>query len=212
MKALSNITTPDITVSDIIEIMNAEQPGSAIAISTGEKTYEIADIKQNGVSITEPVEIANNGSVTLNVEIRESAEGYKYYGIVNGKYYEIKLTGETITVENGKTYQEVQAGGTSGTPTLSAVVENQSGDTANVTITSNNDQKTITLADNGAGTGRIKSTYTLNSKRDQKTRSKTFPGIARAMAEQWGAVRIADCPGGWSKASEIFGQVTLFDY
>ena len=62
------------------------------------------------------------------------------------------------------------------------------------------------------GTGRIKSTYTLNSKRDQKTRSKTFPGIARAMAEQWGAVRIADCPGGWSKASEIFGQVTLFDY
>lgn len=35
-------------------------------------------------------------------------------------------------------------------------------------------------------TGRIKSTYTLKSNRDQRTRAKTFPGIARAMAEQWG--------------------------
>lgn len=36
------------------------------------------------------------------------------------------------------------------------------------------------------GTGRIKSTYTLSSHRDPRIRSKTFPGIARAMAEQWG--------------------------
>lgn len=36
------------------------------------------------------------------------------------------------------------------------------------------------------GTGRIRSGYTLASHRDQKTRSKTFPGIAAAMAEQWG--------------------------
>lgn len=36
------------------------------------------------------------------------------------------------------------------------------------------------------GTGRIKSTYVLPSHRDQKTRSKTFPGIAKAMADQWG--------------------------
>lgn len=36
------------------------------------------------------------------------------------------------------------------------------------------------------GTGRIKSTYTLPSHRDPRIRSKTFPGIARAMAEQWG--------------------------
>lgn len=28
--------------------------------------------------------------------------------------------------------------------------------------------------------------YELKSKRDQKTRAKTFPGIAKAMAEQWG--------------------------
>ena len=35
-------------------------------------------------------------------------------------------------------------------------------------------------------TGRIKSAYTLKSNRDQRTRAKTFPGIARAMAEQWG--------------------------
>ncbi len=35
-------------------------------------------------------------------------------------------------------------------------------------------------------TGRVKSSYVLNSKRDPKIRSKTFPGIARAMAEQWG--------------------------
>lgn len=36
------------------------------------------------------------------------------------------------------------------------------------------------------GTGRIKSTYTLPSHRDPRIRSKTFPGIAEAMAEQWG--------------------------
>ena len=36
------------------------------------------------------------------------------------------------------------------------------------------------------GTGRIKSGYVLASHRDQKTRSKTFTGIADAMAEQWG--------------------------
>lgn len=39
-----------------------------------------------------------------------------------------------------------------------------------------------------AGTGRIKSGYQLASHRDQKTRSKTFPGIAAAMAEQWGGL------------------------
>ena len=32
----------------------------------------------------------------------------------------------------------------------------------------------------------IKQRYVLNSIRDQKQRSKTFPGIAKAMAEQWG--------------------------
>lgn len=31
----------------------------------------------------------------------------------------------------------------------------------------------------------VKQRYTLKSNRDQKTRSKTFPGIARAMALQW---------------------------
>lgn len=36
------------------------------------------------------------------------------------------------------------------------------------------------------GTGRVKSDYVLKSNRDSKTRAKTFPGIARAMAEQWG--------------------------
>lgn len=39
-----------------------------------------------------------------------------------------------------------------------------------------------------AGTGRIKSGYVLKSNRDQKTRSKTFSGIAKAMAEQWGGL------------------------
>lgn len=38
----------------------------------------------------------------------------------------------------------------------------------------------------GLGTGRVKSGYVLKSNRDSKTRSKTFPGIAAAMAEQWG--------------------------
>lgn len=33
---------------------------------------------------------------------------------------------------------------------------------------------------------RVYSRYELKSNRDSKTRSKTFPGIARAMAEQWG--------------------------
>lgn len=36
------------------------------------------------------------------------------------------------------------------------------------------------------GTGRIKAGYKLKSTRDPKLRSKTFPGIAQAMAEQWG--------------------------
>lgn len=36
------------------------------------------------------------------------------------------------------------------------------------------------------GTGRIRSGYTLASHRDQKTRSKTFTGVADAMSEQWG--------------------------
>lgn len=40
-----------------------------------------------------------------------------------------------------------------------------------------------------SGTGRVKSSYTLASHRSQKMRSKTFPGIALAMAAQWG------CPG-----------------
>lgn len=31
----------------------------------------------------------------------------------------------------------------------------------------------------------IKQRYVLHSNRDQKRRAKTFPGIARAMAEQW---------------------------
>ena len=31
----------------------------------------------------------------------------------------------------------------------------------------------------------VKQRYALNSNRDPKRRSKTFPGIARAMAEQW---------------------------
>ena len=35
-------------------------------------------------------------------------------------------------------------------------------------------------------TGRVKSEYTLKSNRDSKTRAKTFPGIAKAMAEQYG--------------------------
>lgn len=37
-------------------------------------------------------------------------------------------------------------------------------------------------------TGRIKSGYTLASHRDAKSRAKTFPGVARAMAEQWGGL------------------------
>ena len=32
----------------------------------------------------------------------------------------------------------------------------------------------------------VYSRYKLRGKRDQKERSKTFPGIAKAMAEQWG--------------------------
>lgn len=34
--------------------------------------------------------------------------------------------------------------------------------------------------------------YTLKSNRSQKQRSKTFPGIAAAMADQWGDIKIGD--------------------
>ena len=34
----------------------------------------------------------------------------------------------------------------------------------------------------------VKQRYILSSNRDQKTRAKTFPGIAKAMAEQWGGI------------------------
>ena len=37
----------------------------------------------------------------------------------------------------------------------------------------------------GRRDAKVYSRYKLKRKRDQKTRSKTFPGIARAMAEQW---------------------------
>lgn len=37
-------------------------------------------------------------------------------------------------------------------------------------------------------TSRVKPHYILHGKRDSKTRSKSFPGIARAMAEQWGGL------------------------
>lgn len=37
-------------------------------------------------------------------------------------------------------------------------------------------------------TSKVKPHYILHSKRDSKTRSKSFPGIARAMAEQWGGL------------------------
>ena len=39
------------------------------------------------------------------------------------------------------------------------------------------------------GSGRVKNGYTLKSNRDQKIRSKTFHGIAQAMAEQWGETK-----------------------
>lgn len=38
--------------------------------------------------------------------------------------------------------------------------------------------------------------------RDPKTRAKTFPGIAKAMAEQWGA----------DKSTKQYEQITIFDY
>lgn len=37
-------------------------------------------------------------------------------------------------------------------------------------------------------TRKVQSRYTLASHRDSKTRAKTFPGIAAAMAEQWGGI------------------------
>ena len=40
----------------------------------------------------------------------------------------------------------------------------------------------------GRRDGTVYSRYELKSKRDSKTRSKTFPGIATAMAEQWGSL------------------------
>ena len=40
----------------------------------------------------------------------------------------------------------------------------------------------------GRRDGSVYSRYNLKSKRDAKTRAKTFPGIARAMAEQWGGI------------------------
>lgn len=44
--------------------------------------------------------------------------------------------------------------------------------------------------------GRIKSIYTLSSNRNSKTRAKTFPGIARAMAEQWAGDITGECDSG----------------
>ena len=41
----------------------------------------------------------------------------------------------------------------------------------------------------------VYSRYKLRSKRSQKERAKTFPGIARAMAEQWAGVCELDTPG-----------------
>lgn len=38
------------------------------------------------------------------------------------------------------------------------------------------------------GTRKVQSRYALASHRDSKTRAKTFPGIAAAMAEQWGGI------------------------
>ena len=40
----------------------------------------------------------------------------------------------------------------------------------------------------GRKDGAIYTRYKLTSKRDAKTRAKTFPGLARAMAEQWGGI------------------------
>lgn len=41
-----------------------------------------------------------------------------------------------------------------------------------------------------SSTSCIKSSYSLPSHRDSKVRSKTFPGIARAMAEQWSSATL----------------------
>lgn len=41
-----------------------------------------------------------------------------------------------------------------------------------------------------SSTSRIKSGYALKSNRDSKIRAKTFPGIAAAMAEQWGGLEV----------------------
>lgn len=49
-------------------------------------------------------------------------------------------------------------------------------------------------------TSRVKSGYTLKSSRDSKTRAKTFPGIAAAMAEQWGG------PFSWGHENDTGGH------
>lgn len=62
-----------------------------------------------------------------------------------------------------------------------------------------------------SGTSRNAGTdYNIGTAHGSKQRSKTFPGIAEAMADQWGENQLSDYSGGWSRISEIFGQVTLF--
>lgn len=163
-KAVNDVTAI-LTLSQIIDAnRDLINDGFVYEKQTGEKSYQISSIKINESEIGEIVAIPNNGSVTLNVTINENFGGTKkYYGIVNGKYYEIKLINSKIELENeAKTLQEINSEGEQNTPTLGAKIDNEAGDTANVNVSVNTTQNQITLTDNGAGSGRIKITYGEN--------------------------------------------------
>lgn len=48
--------------------------------------------------------------------------------------------------------------------------------------------------------------------RDPKTRSKTFPGIAKAMAEQWGKDAGGGAPPCWMERNAVPGQISMEEY
>lgn len=62
---------------------------------------------------------------------------------------------------------------------------------------------------NGGRTNRTK-LRTIRGKRTGKERSKTFQGIAEAMADQWG-VQLHGIVTGWAQRGEVCGQISFFD-
>ena len=144
----ADLKTPAITLAKIKKKLNEEQPGSV----KGTGTYEITGVKYNGQEVTETLKVPDDGEITLQVDTDTVSEDSKFYGFIQGRYYEILLENSEITLGEEKTLAEIEAG--TSVSELTVVLEKESGATTNVDILVDQNQKEVTIKGKGVNTGR----------------------------------------------------------